>query len=132
MVHALEEIHGLLKPDGCLIEIHPIPETPLIQVYHGSTVLRSGLYPGYDYEEDLWQAENALKQIVQRGLFLIERSTEFDFQTHGSSITELQDFWAEPAAARESELALPKSKNICKLLEKEPTSLCTKGFASVD
>jgi hypothetical protein len=104
MVHALEEIHRLLKPDGYLIEIHPILETPLVKVYDGSTVLFSGPYPGYDYEEDLWHGENALQQVVQRPLFAIEHSREFDFLTYGSSITELQDFWAEPAEARKAEL----------------------------
>jgi hypothetical protein len=104
MVHALEEIHRLLKPAGYLIEIHPILATPLVKVYQGEAAVFVGLYPGYDYEEDLWQAENALKQIVQRGLFVIERSSEFDFLTYGVSITELHDFWGEPAAARESEV----------------------------
>ncbi len=104
MVHALEEIHRLLKPDGCLIEIHPILETPLVKVYQESSLLLVGPYPGYDYEEDLYQAESALQQIVQRRLFVIERSSEFDFLTYGSSITELQDFWSEPAPAREAEL----------------------------
>jgi hypothetical protein len=104
MVHALEENHRLLKPDGCLIEIHPILETPLVKVYQGSSLLLVGPYPGYDYEEDLRQAENALAQIVQRGLFVIECSSEFDFLTYGSSIAELQDFWEEPAVAREAEL----------------------------
>jgi hypothetical protein len=104
MVHALEEIHRLLKPDGCLIEIHPVLETPLVKVYNGSTVLFAGPYPGYDYEEDLRQAEIALQQIVQRGLFVIERSSEFNFLTYGSSVTELQDFWVEATEAREAEL----------------------------
>jgi len=104
MVHALEEIHRLLKPDGYLIEIHPILETPLVKVFDGSTILFVGPYPGYDYEEDLRQAENALQQIVQRQLFVIERISEFDFLTYGSSIAELQDFWGEPAEAREAEL----------------------------
>jgi hypothetical protein len=104
MVHALEEVHRLLKPDGYLIEIHPIPEVPLVNVFEGNTALFAGPYPGYDYEEDLRQAENTIQQIVQRGLFVIERISEFDFLTYGSSITELQDFWGEPAGAREAEL----------------------------
>jgi SAM-dependent methyltransferase len=104
MVHALEEIHRLLKPNGYLIEIHPILDTPLVKVHNESIVLFVGPYPGYDYEEDLRQAENAIQQIVQRGLFVIERSIEFKFLTYGSSITELQDLWGEPAEAREAEL----------------------------
>ena len=32
MVHALEEIHRLLRPDGRLIEIHPALEEPYVMV----------------------------------------------------------------------------------------------------
>ena len=45
MVHALEEIHHLLKPDDCSIEIHPVRGTPLVKVYQGSTVLFVGPIP---------------------------------------------------------------------------------------
>ncbi len=94
MVHALEEIQRLLKPDGCLIEIHPVLEAPLIKVYQGSNVLFVEPYPGYCDEEDL-RAEDARAQVVQRGLFVIERSGEFDLPTYGSSVPELRDYWAK-------------------------------------
>ena len=62
------------------------------------------------------QAEDALAQIVQRRLFVIERSGEFDFLMYGSSVAALRDFIAkanayddrptdEAVAAREAELA---------------------------
>jgi len=104
MVHALEEIHRLLKPDGCLIEIHPILETPLVKVFDGSTLLLDEPYPGFDYLEDLRQAENALQQSLQQGLFILQGSREFDVLTYSSSITELQDLWEEPPESREAEL----------------------------
>ena len=104
MVHALEEVYRLLRPDSYLIEIHPILEPPVLKVFDGSRLLFAGPYPGYDYEEALWQAENAIQRIIQRGLFAISGSKEFDFMTYGSSITEIQDLWEEPAEAREAEL----------------------------
>lgn len=94
MVHALEEIHRLLKPVGCLIDIHPVREAPLIKVYQGSSVIFVESDPGYDYEESLQQAEGALAQVVQRGLFAIEGSREFELMTYASSIRELRDYWA--------------------------------------
>ena len=39
MVHALEEIHRLLKPDGMLINIHPVPEGYFIKVIQGDRTL---------------------------------------------------------------------------------------------
>jgi len=102
MVHALEEIQRLLKPDGCLIDIHPVLEAPLIKVYQGSSVLFVEPYPGYDDKEDLRQAEDVLAQVVQRGLFVIERSGEFDLTIYASSVAELQEFFAKVGAYDDS------------------------------
>ena len=102
MVHALEEIHRLLRSDGCLINIQPLIEAPLIKVYQENTVIFIEPDPSYDYEEDMRQAEAALTQGIQRGLFSIERSSEFDFLTYGSSVPELRDFWAKAGAYDDS------------------------------
>ena len=102
MVHTLEQIHRLLKPDGCLIDIHPILEAPLIKVYQGSMVLFVEPDPSYDYESDLRQAEDALAEVAQRRLFVLERSTEFNLITYASSITEFRDFWAQAGAYDDS------------------------------
>jgi len=89
MVHALEEIQRLLKPEGCLIDIHPVPEAPLIKVYQGINLLFAESDPGYDYDADIRHAEDALEEIIQRGSFRIEGSDEFDLVTHGSSVGEV-------------------------------------------
>ena len=98
MVHALEEIQRLLKPDGCLIDIHPIREAPLIKVNQGINLLFAESDPGYDYDADIHHAEDALGEILQRGLFRIEGSDEFDLVTHGSSVAEIRDYWAKYGA----------------------------------
>jgi len=102
MVHALEEIQRLLKPDGCLIDIHPVREARLIKVHQGGNVLFVEADPGYDYEEGLQQAEDALAQVVQRGLFVIERNSEFELPVYGSSVPELQEFFEERDAYEDS------------------------------
>lgn len=98
MVHALEEIRRLLKPDGCLIDIHPVPEAPLIKVYQGINLLFAESDPGYDYDADIRYAEDALEEIIQRGSFCIEGSDEFDLVTHGSSVADVRDYWAKYGA----------------------------------
>lgn len=114
MVHALEEIQRLLRPGGSLIDIHPFLEAPLIKAFQGGRVLLAEPSPDHD-EEDIRHAEDALAQVVERRLFVIERSGEFDFLTYGSSVAELRDFMAkanayddspkdEAVAAREAEL----------------------------
>ena len=98
MVHALEEVQRLLKSDGCLIDIQPLIEAPLLEIYQGSSVIFVEPDPSYDYEEDLRQADAALTQVIQRGLFVIEERSEFDFLTHGSSAQELLAFWGKASA----------------------------------
>jgi hypothetical protein len=91
MVHALEEIHRLLEPGGILIDIHPFVERPLAEVHLGGEVLFSQPFPDYSIE-DYQQAENALGQVIQRGLFFVERKESFEFITYSSSSKELIDY----------------------------------------
>jgi hypothetical protein len=98
MVHALQEVQRLLKSDGRLIDIQPLIEAPLIKLYQGNSVIFVEPDPSYDYEEDLRQADATLTQVIQRGLFVIEERSEFDFLTHGSSAQELLAFWGKASA----------------------------------
>jgi SAM-dependent methyltransferase len=113
MVHALEEIHRLLRPDGNLVDIRPVVEAPLIEVHQGGRVLFAQPNPDYS-AEDYRQADNALAQVIQRRFFVLERSRQFDFLVYGSSVAELRAYIAEAnayedgskdeaAAAREAE-----------------------------
>jgi len=94
MVHALEEIRRLVKADGCLIDIHPIPNAALFKIHRGSELLLAEPDPGYDTDESIPRAEEALAEAVQRGLFLIERKDEFELVTYASTLAELRDYWA--------------------------------------
>jgi hypothetical protein len=38
MVHALEIIHSLLKPDSLLIDIHPTGQHPRVEVHAGGEI----------------------------------------------------------------------------------------------
>ena len=98
MVHALEKIRRLLKRDGYLIDIHPIREEPLIKIYQGRKLLFAESDPGYDYDADLRHADDALEEVVRRGLYRIEGKAEFELVTHASSAGELRDYWAKYGA----------------------------------
>lgn len=97
MVHALEHIHRLLKPDGLLIDIHPLPEGALVTAYHGGSVIFSEREHD-DESEDVLAAERALKEVLRRGLYVRERDEQFEFLTHASSVAELRDFLEEASA----------------------------------
>jgi SAM-dependent methyltransferase len=92
MVHALEEIHRLLKPDGILIDIHPVPEGYFIKALQGDTILFAER-KRVTCSEDVLRAEEALAEVVERDLFSVERRAEFDFLIYASSVRELRDYW---------------------------------------
>jgi hypothetical protein len=98
MVHALEEIRRLIRPDGFLIDIHPIRKAPLIKVVKGNDVLFVESDPGYDYDEGLMHADEALEEIVRRGSFRIEGENEFEVVTYASSVAEMRDYWKKYGA----------------------------------
>jgi hypothetical protein len=94
MVHALEEIKRLLRSDGRLIDIHPVREAPIIEVRTPDRVPFAEPSTGYDYDDDVRDAEDALASAIERAMFVLERSHEFEFVTIASSVVELRDYFA--------------------------------------
>jgi hypothetical protein len=94
MVHALEQIHRLLRQAGTLIEIHPAIEVPFVEVRsNGEPSFRED-DPGFDYEDDLRSAEEAVATVVGRGVFVLQERRRFEMRTHASSVREFRDYWA--------------------------------------
>jgi hypothetical protein len=98
MVHALEEIHRLLRPAGTLIEIHPALEVPFVEVRADGDVVFSEADPGFDYEDDLRHAEAAVATAIAVRLFVRDASRQFELRSHASSVRELRDHWAVAGA----------------------------------
>jgi hypothetical protein len=101
MVHALEEIRRLLRAGGCLIDIHPVRDAPIVEVRTSDGVTFSEPSAAYDYDDDLIHAERALTTAVRRGLFALDGSHEFEFHTSARSVRELRDFFAVYSAYEE-------------------------------
>jgi hypothetical protein len=89
MVHALEEIHRLLKPNGALIDIHPVSEPSPIEIYQAGKVDLVGQLSVRQWCFEFAQADIALAEIIQRGMFTVERKAVFDLPTHYASAAEL-------------------------------------------
>jgi SAM-dependent methyltransferase len=103
MVPALGEAHRLVGPDGTVLDIHPVPGTAKIEVYRGGEPVFGEPAASSDDEGEL-HAEEALADVVVRGLFVAERGEEFDLRVYASSVRELRDFLAEADAhARQAE-----------------------------
>ena len=107
MVHALEETRRLLKLDGVMVNILPGPEGYFIEVHHDGKILFA-VRKRETLSEDVLLAEAAIKQILDRGLFVIDQKDEFEFRTYGSSVSEVRAYWEEQNAYEEE----PKAKGI--------------------
>ena len=107
MVHALEETRRLLKLDGVLVNILPVPEGYLIEVHHNGRILFAER-KRETLSKDVLRAEAAIKQVLDRGLFVIDQKDEFGFRTYGSSVSEVRAYWEEQNACEEQ----PKAKDI--------------------
>ena len=73
MVHALEQTHRLIVPGGMLIDIHPVTDGPPVLI-RGQKV---GTMKETDDFVEYVQASAALDEVIQRGLFVVERSSPF-------------------------------------------------------
>ncbi len=107
MVHALEETRRLLKPDGVMINILPVPEDYFVEVHHDGRILFAER-KRETFSEDVLRAEAAIKQILDRGLYVIDQKDEFDFRTYGSSVPEVRAYWEEQNAYEQE----PKAKDV--------------------
>jgi hypothetical protein len=97
MVHALQQTRRLLKLDGVLVNILPHAEGDFIEVHHAGRILFSGR-KREALSESVLQAEAAIQQVLDRGLFGFDREDEFEFRTYGSSVAEVRAYWEEQSA----------------------------------
>jgi len=97
MVHALEEIWRLIKLDGGMVNILPVPEGYSIEVHHDGRIFFAKRKRD-TLSEDVLRAEDAIKQVLDRGLFIMDQKDEFDFRTYGSSVSEVRAYWEEQNA----------------------------------
>ena len=89
MVHALEEIHHLLKPSGFLIDIHPVAEHSSVEIHQYGKIDLVGHLKVHQWCIDFQEADNALTEIIQRGIFTVEQKGNFDTLTYYESAAEM-------------------------------------------
>jgi hypothetical protein len=89
MVQALGQIHRLLKPGGRLIDIHPVSEPSPIEIHQNGTIGLVGHLTVRQWCIDFEQADNALTEIVDRGMFTVKQKGMFDTLTYYDSAAEM-------------------------------------------
>ena len=95
MVHAIEEIHRLVKPTGILIDIHTVAEPSPIEIHQGEKIEPVGDLSVRQWCSDYQHADEALTETKQRGLFTVEREGMFNSLTYYDSAAEMRTDWKE-------------------------------------
>jgi hypothetical protein len=127
MVHALETVHGLLRPDGRLIDIHPNGEPPAFIVRSGEQDEIAGWLAETDDFIEYGQAEAALAQVVRERLFSVEKQSTFIFNTYAETFAELSAYleanWSDavilPDTAAHAEALLNTARGKTRALLRE-------------
>lgn len=90
MVDALIHFRRMLRPDGCLIDIHPTTDLPRVEIGDpsGATIAAWDLAAG-DAQARHAAADRAQAAVVERGLFALEARHVFDFHRHADSADKL-------------------------------------------
>lgn len=88
MVDALRHAHRMVRPTGCVLDLHPSVIPASVEV-GGLSVgrLESG-EAAFRHAS----ADRALSVAVQEQMFTIDREATFSFSTWGDTIEELRDY----------------------------------------
>jgi hypothetical protein len=95
MVHALETIHHLLKRHGILIDLRPTGIPAEFWGHKGESSELLGYIDETDDFIEYRQAAWAMEQAMDKGLFKLESSGQYDFIDHADSFDELRAHLAE-------------------------------------
>ena len=95
MVHALQQVHKLLHPNGLLINVNDLPTPNVIEVQSPETTYKVGWLQDREDFRDTLAAFNALAQVVADGFFMLEDERDLDYNIYVDDVPELQEWLAE-------------------------------------
>lgn len=87
MVDALRRARDIVRPGGCVVDLHPTAEPA--RVWIGEAV--AGIVEAGDAPVRHQAAGDAIEAAVADGLFAVQRAFEFDFALYADSLDELQE-----------------------------------------
>ncbi len=95
MVHAFEVISKLLKPCGCLVDIHPTPIPAELLVRAGELETLVGTVYENDNYIEYSQAEAAQASILAAMVYNLEMRNTFLFEILAADVEELLAYFAD-------------------------------------
>lgn len=93
MVHALRRLWRILTAGGMLLDLRPRPQSRTIEVFRGRDVRPvETLDPTEGFIADERAADAALRQVVDEGWFVPQRTTAFEFSYYFDRWEEMMVF----------------------------------------
>jgi hypothetical protein len=91
MVDALRHAHRLVRPDGCVVDLHPTAAIASVEVGAYAT----GSVDAGDAPLRHTAAGAALASVLDAGLFVVDGVLDFTFYTYGLTIEDLRHYIEE-------------------------------------
>ncbi|HEU0292187.1 MAG TPA: hypothetical protein VFR47_05595 [Anaerolineales bacterium] len=79
----------MLKPNGFLIDIHPVAEHSSVEIHQNGKIDMVGQMEVSQWCVDFQEADKALEEIIKRGIFMVEQKGMFETLTYYDSATEM-------------------------------------------
>lgn len=95
MVHALRKAADLLRPGGCLLEIHDLVDPPRIEVHTQDQQFYAGQLLSSTGLENQRQAEQAVDQVIHEETFSSSQVQVFENFIRAGSLASLDTWLAE-------------------------------------
>jgi len=96
MVHALDEIRRVLKPNGILIDLRPVEDHWSVEVASMQEIKVVGLLTDMPIgKADDEAAFRAMREVESRGWFVREREEEFTFFYYWDTPSEMKEYMEE-------------------------------------
>ena len=96
MVHALSEIHRILKPDGTLLDIRPLEDSWSVEVVSSAGWQASGRLSDMPIGvADDAAANESMRDVQARGWFIQKELEEFPFFYYWDTPSEMKEFMEE-------------------------------------
>ena len=93
MVHALNEIHRVIKPGGTLLDLRPVEENWSVEVVDSAGWQASGRLTDMSVgKADDEAAFKAMREVESRGWYSKEKEERFAFFYYWDTPTEMKEF----------------------------------------
>src|SRR5512135_2006233 len=127
MVHALQEAHRVLKPEGILIDLRPAPAHRQLGTGEGRSWQRVGSL--HEILDDDHAADAAVARLVKEGYFRAGRRSQFQLDRVMDTVADVREWLADFDQRRE----LPSHAPLLQRLErrlarlKKPVKITVRG-----